>query len=116
EASKPGGGHPLRASPVRGRMRASARADALSSGHTDRPMSRLSGFSHRAGEATVDESRRETTCRHRTVHVPRLRKARTWRRAARAALGVAVVVAAVVLVATDARAQGVLENPQPGAA
>ena len=79
-------------------------------------MSRLSGFSHRAGEATVDESRRETTCRHRTVHVPRLRKARTWRRAARAALGVAVVVAAVVLVATDARAQGVLENPQPGAA
>jgi hypothetical protein len=80
-------------------------------------MSRLSGFSHRAGEATVDESRRESSCRQRTVPLGRASSARRShdRRLATILLG-ALGVAGLLLSATDTHAQGVLENPQPGAA
>lgn len=80
-------------------------------------MSRLSGFSrNRAGEATVDESRRETACRHQTGPAGHSASRSTWRRRARAATFGALAVAGILLPATDVRARGVLENPQSGAA
>ena len=64
----------------------------------------------------MDESRREPTFTHRVVRIRPWRDPRTQRFAVRTTVACAVAVAGVVLLAVGARAQGVLENPQQGAA